>query len=348
MITGIIHHWHSWLRPTLVALFKPNIAWKLRWRLLFFQQAIFITYSIGSLPFLFSRSFTVEYLPIAPGRLIRALVYKTPGVGKGRAKRPLHVNIHGGAFIGGIPDGHTPFNERVARETGAVIVGITYRFAPEHAFPAAIDDVDATINWMQENAEERWGADPTLITTSGFSAGGNLAVAATQQESCHAPAPTAIKAITTFYASIDLRLSPWEKPHPANMPKNDPARMFLPLFDSYPAPARAKHFEDPRLSPVLAKRETLPERMLLVVPGIDILVAEQTEFAERVNEEDEVDMDWEREVPRVELMHEKDLFHGYLEVPDVVVKKEVKDRAYSRAIEVLRETHQEHGWVWEG
>ncbi|KAF9767150.1 hypothetical protein IL306_000336 [Fusarium sp. DS 682] len=243
--------------------------------------------------------------------------------------------------MGGLPEGNAYFDQLVSEETGAVVLDVDYRVAPEDVFPAAIDDADATIKWLQENAEERWGADPTLMTTSGFSAGGNLAFAVTQQKSCQAPSPTAIKAITTFYAVIDFRLSPWEKPHPDNMPKNDPAKLFLPLFDAYAAPARAKHFEDPRLSPVLAKAESLPESVLLVVPGIDILVAEQTEFAERINREG-----GEKGAQRVVFLYEKDLFHGYLEVPDMVVKRQVKHRAYDKAIQVLRKTHEKYGWTW--
>ncbi|KAI1042409.1 hypothetical protein LB505_004407 [Fusarium chuoi] len=243
--------------------------------------------------------------------------------------------------MGGLPEGHAYFDQLVSEHTGAVVVDVDYRVAPEHVFPAAVDDADATIKWLQENAEERWGADPSLMTTSGFSAGGNLAFAVTQHKSCQEPSPTSIKAITTFYAAIDFRLSPWEKPLPANMPKNDPAKVFLPLFDAYAAPARSKHFEDPRLSPVLSQMESLPERILLVVPGIDILVAEQTEFAERINNDDGI-----REVQRVEILHEKDLFHGYLEVPDIVVKRDIKHRAYDKAIQVLKETHRKYDWTW--
>lgn len=341
MIPGIIHHLYTWFRPSLVAIFYRNIPWALRWRLLLFQPAAFLTYSIATIPCLFYRSYTVEYLHIAPGRSVRALIFKAAGVGKGRALRPLHVNFHAGAFMGGLPEGHAYFDQLVSEQTGAVVVDVDYRVAPEHAFPAAVDDADATIKWLQENAEERWGADPTLMTTSGFSAGGNLAFAVTQQKSCQAPSPTSIKAIATFYAVLDFRLSPWEKPHPDNMPKNDPAKVFLPLFDAYAAPARAKHSKDPRLSPVLSQKESLPKRILLVVPGIDILVAEQTEFAERINNED-----GSREVQRVEILHEKDLFHGYLEVPDIVVKRDIKHRAYDKAIQVFKETHREYDWTW--
>ncbi|KPM43419.1 hypothetical protein AK830_g3147 [Neonectria ditissima] len=296
-----------------------------------------------AIPYLFSRPFTVEYLPIWPGRSSRALIHKASGAGRGRRLRPLHVDIHSGAFIGGIPESLARFDDRVAKETGAVVVSITYRCAPEHVFPAAIDDVDATIKWLQENAEARLGADPTLMTVGGFSAGGNLAVAATQQKTCHSPSPTAIKASVTFYASIDLRLGPHDKPRPASFPARDPAALLFPLFDSYAAPARAKHFDDPRLSPILAKTETLPKRMLLVVPGIDILVAEQTAFAERVNAEDEQD----GLTPRVEVFYQEKGFHGYLELPDAVSNKELKGKAFDRGVDVLRETYSSHGWSWE-
>lgn len=312
-----------------MALFYRNIPWNLRWRLFFFfQPTVFITYSLSALPYIFSRPFTVEYLQIAPKRLIRSLVYKKPGVGRGRKLRPLHIDIHSGGFVGGLPEVLAEYDDRVARETGAVIICISYRLAPEHPCPAAIDDVDATIKWIQENAEERWGADPTLMTVGGISAGGNLAVAATQRKNCQPPSPTAIKASVTFYAPLDLRLKPGEKPRPSSLPTKDPAAPMFPLFDSYGAPARKDHSNNPRLNPVLAARETLPERMLLVVPGLDILVAEQTAFAERVNAEDE--RDGEMETPRVEVLYDEDAFHGYLERKSFGVLRRLLDGSTDR------------------
>ncbi|KAH7153300.1 Alpha/Beta hydrolase protein [Dactylonectria macrodidyma] len=302
-----------------------------------------LSYSIASAHHIFSRPFTVAYLPIGRG-LSRALVHKAAGIGRGRKLRPLYVDIHGGSFIGGLPEGLSMFDDRIAKETVAVVVSITYRYAPEHVFPAAIDDVDVTIKWLQENAEARWGADPTLMTISGFSAGGNLAIAATQQENCHSPSPTAIKASVTFYAAIDLRLKPGEKPRLASFPKRDPMSVLFPLFDAYASSARATHPDDPRLSPVLAKRETLPERMLLVIPAIDILVAEQTAFAERINNEDLQ----RAETPRMEVFDDAEGFHGYLEVPNAVVPKKAKDKVFDRALTVLRETYEKHEWTWEG
>jgi acetyl esterase/lipase len=283
-----------------------------------FQPVIVITNAIVMVPLLlrWKKPYSQEYLPVWPNRSVRVLVYNAPekkSSRNGTRLRPLHVEIHAGAFIGGLPESTAQFDEQVARETGAVVVSITHRLAPEYPFPGAIDDVDATVAWIRDNAVERWGADPALMTIGGFSAGGNLALAATQQPLSQAPSPTALKAVVIYYGPIDLRLKPEEKPRGVGMPpaEKDPAAVLVPLFDTYPAPVRAKHFNDPRMSPVLAARETLPRRILLVVPAMDILVAELLGFAERVNEEDRR-AGWTGE-PRVVVKEEKDSFHGYME-----------------------------------
>ncbi|KAJ6439376.1 pathway-specific nitrogen regulator [Purpureocillium lavendulum] len=354
---------HRWFRPLLVALFNPRLSWSIRWRTLLLQPISLITYSINTIPYLFSRPFVVEHLPIAPGRSLRVLVFKAPGHGARSAGnddddgqrpeeeeqqqqpqpppqplRPLHVEIHGGSFIGGLPESNAAFDARVAAETGAVVVSLSYRYAPEHVFPAAIDDVDAAVSWIAAHAAARWGADPALMTVGGFSAGGNLAVAATQRPERQAPSPTRVRAIVTFYAALDLRLRPDEKPRPAGFPASDPLRVLLPLFDAYMAGARRAHVDDARLSPALARRETLPERILLVVPAVDILFAEQMAFAERVNGEDEREGRRTGGRRRIETMVVDGMFHGYLEVPDAVVKRHVKDEAFTRGVEFLRET----------
>lgn len=311
MTYNILNGLRIFFRPLMVGLFNTSISWRQRWRVLLLQQLVFLTYTIPVAPYIFSRPFVTEYLPVFPKRSVRALVFKGKGSGKGRKLRPLHVDFHGGAFIGGIAEQGVQFLDRFAKETGAVVISATYRFAPEHTFPAAIDDVDATIEWIKENAESRWGADPTLLTVSGSSSGGNLVVAATQQPNCQAPSRTAIKGIITNCAVIELRLSPWQKPAPPKMPGADPIAFMQPLFDAYPEQARAKHIDDPRMSPILAKRETLPDHILMVIAEIDILLEEETAFAKRVNDEDEK-AGWTGP-PRVETMIAPDGFHGWLE-----------------------------------
>jgi acetyl esterase/lipase len=316
MILSVVREARAWFRPLLVALFNPSISWSLRWRLLILQPTVLLTYSIGKAPYLFSRPFTVEHLPVGPdGSFARALVFKSEGTNanNGRKLRPLHVDIHGGAFIGGMPENFASFNERVARETGAVVVSITYRYAPENVFPAAIDDVDRTLAWLHNNATARWGADPTLMTISGSSAGANLALAAMQQPGCHRPAQTAIKACVTFYAVVDQRISPWQKPKSEKMPKSDPTAVLMPLFDAYPAAARKDHLNDPRLNPILAHRDTMPDRMLMVVAAIDILVAEQMEFVDRMRKQHTAGAQSDANGDWLQVVVEEEGFHGYLE-----------------------------------
>lgn len=314
MLRSITDTIHTWCRPVLVALFCwRGISWHLRWRTLLLQPILCITYSIERFPYLFSRPFVVEWLPVWKHRQARVLVFKQPPSSSSSSSdekaRPLHVEIHGGAFMGGTPEGLADFDQRVAKETGAVVVSITYRFAPEHVFPAAIDDVDDIIAWIKENALQRWHADPELMTISGTSAGANLALASLQAEGCHPPSKTAPKAVVSFCGVIDLRLSPDQKPKPEGFPKKDPLAVMIPMFDAYATEARRTNMENPRLSPAITDRKMLPPRILLVIADMDILLAEELEFARRVNEEDERD-GWEGE-PRVAMHRAPGMMHGF-------------------------------------
>ena len=304
MILTVIRTLRSWFGPTIDAIFARNIPFDYRWRLLTFQPLAFISNCIGVIPYIFSRSYKVEYLPIAPGRSIRALVFDKARQDRADKLRPLHLNIHGGAFIGGLPENSAPWCARVAQETGAVVVSTEYRTAPRHTFPAAHDDVDAVLAYLRKNAVAKYGANPDLITVSGDSAGGNLALATA------ASAPGAVKASVTFYAAINLQLPPWEKPKPANFPQKDPLAVLLPLYDSYPGPVRHREINNPRMSPYLAKLEALPENMLLVIAAIDIVVHEQLTFAERLK--NEIARDPKHAGRRVETLYVEKAFHGYL------------------------------------
>jgi acetyl esterase/lipase len=313
----------SWLRPSIDALFARNITFAQRWRMLLLLQPItFITYSIAGLPWLFSRAFTTEYITLDTGRTCRILVFKSkekPNNNNYGKLRPLHLDMHGGGFIGGLPEFDACFCDLLARTTGAVVISTTYRYAPPHTFPAAIDDVDAVVRFLHTQARERWGAKPELMTVSGFSAGGNLAIASTQQPVCHAPFPTAYKAAVTYHGVMNLRLKPAEKPRPRNaagedrMPKNDPVAVLLPLMDAYAERARKDHMEDPRMNPMLAELETLPKDVLLIVPAVDILVHEQLTFAERIKGEIEADPNGKGNGRSFEAVVYEKGFHGWTE-----------------------------------
>lgn len=87
------------------------------------------------------------------------------------------VWLHGGGFVMGDLDTEHPWAARLADGSGATVISVGYRLAPENRFPAALDDVYAVLCWAAENAAEL-GADPERIAVGGHSAGAGLAAAA--------------------------------------------------------------------------------------------------------------------------------------------------------------------------
>jgi acetyl esterase len=84
--------------------------------------------------------------------------------------------IHGGGFALGDLDTTEAICSLYASEVGAVVVSVGYRLAPEHPFPAALQDCFAVLTWLAEHGREL-GVDPTRIAVAGESAGGGLTAA---------------------------------------------------------------------------------------------------------------------------------------------------------------------------
>lgn len=89
---------------------------------------------------------------------------------------PLLVFFHGGGFVIGNLDTHDNLCRSLASQTGAVVVSVAYRLAPESPFPAAPLDCYAATCWLVEYAGEL-GVDASRLALAGDSAGGNLALA---------------------------------------------------------------------------------------------------------------------------------------------------------------------------
>jgi acetyl esterase len=113
-------------------------------------------------------------LPGGDGQPVRARAY-TPR-GAGARTLPLVVWLHGGGWVTGNLDSHDATCRALANASGCKVVALDYRLAPEHKFPAGLQDCHAALRWMAAHAGEL-GIDPRRIAVAGDSAGGNLAAA---------------------------------------------------------------------------------------------------------------------------------------------------------------------------
>ncbi|KAL8861791.1 MAG: hypothetical protein Q9178_001660 [Gyalolechia marmorata] len=335
--------WH----PLVDAVFAPSPL-PHRWHLLLLLPITLLSYPVKSIPYLFSRPFETYYIPSRRrGESIRALVYghheRWPNF---KGKRPLHLDVHGGGFIGGIPEDSAPFCTQLAETTGAVVVSVTYRFAPRYPFPAAHDDVADALAWLMEHAGEKFNADTELVTVSGISAGGNLALGATLGAK-DAKGANVVKGAVTFYSPVDLRLPPQEKRKPPGFPSFDLTWFLLPLFDAYAEPGRVRNIANPRLHPTLASLHDLPADMLFVIPTIDFLMYEQLEMVERL--QSEAAEENERKLPseskrRIEKMVFEGQWHGWLELPSWAIDESTRQKAFGSACEFIMDVHRKHGF----
>ena len=99
---------------------------------------------------------------------------------EGEGAHPVLMFFHGGGFVLGDLDTYDSVCRRLCARSGHVVVSVGYRLAPEHRFPAAVEDCLAATRWTAENAASIDG-DPARISVAGDSAGGNLAAVIAQR-----------------------------------------------------------------------------------------------------------------------------------------------------------------------
>lgn len=117
---------------------------------------------------------------------------------------PALLLFHGGGWVLGDIETHDGPARCLAGDGRLVVFSIEYRLAPEHPFPAAVEDAQAAFRWVRANAE-RFGVDPNKIAVGGDSAGGNLAAVVCQQLLQHGePAPAAQ---LLLYPGLDFRMT---------------------------------------------------------------------------------------------------------------------------------------------
>jgi acetyl esterase/lipase len=105
---------------------------------------------------------------------LRARLY-IPTERTGADPAPTMLFIHGGGWMYGDLESHDASCRFLAEQSGVQILAIDYRLAPEHKFPAAVEDCQAAYRWLVDHADDV-NADPTRLAVGGDSAGGSLSL----------------------------------------------------------------------------------------------------------------------------------------------------------------------------
>lgn len=213
-----------------------------------------------------------------PGGAIRLRSYTPLGADAGAL--PALIFYHGGGFVIGDLETHDGLCRLLANDSGARVISVDYRLAPEHKFPAAVEDAWAVFSWVAANAAE-FGVDADRIAVGGDSAGGALATIVAQIAIAKAgPKPVfqlLLFPVTDYGADTRSR-------------RNYTDGYFLDrrtiawFFENYVP--RETNLRDPRLSPLYAENlKGMPPTWLLTA-GCDPLHDEGIEYAEKLQAAD--------------------------------------------------------------
>lgn len=231
--------------------------------------------------------------------------------------RPCCLYFHGGGFVVGSPRSHDALVRSLARDTGAIVVSVDYRLAPEHKLPAAHDDALAAYRWTLEHAREL-GIDAQRIVLAGDSAGGNLALAtAISARDLDLPPP---RGLVPIYPTTDMTRS-----FPSHRELAEGyflTRQMLDWFSERFLVSSAQ-LRDPRLSPLLVTDLSRLPPTHLVTAGFDPLRDEGEAMATRLRESG----------VSCTQRCEDSLIHGFVSMTGVLPEAE---RGVARVAEALR------------
>ncbi len=220
--------------------------------------------------------------------LIRLDIYIPTTPPPANGKRPGVIVFHGGGMVIGSGTDDARWARACMDHLDAVVIGVSYRLAPNYPFPIPVEDSADAILHISTHADE-FGIDPDQLFLSGFSAGGNLVFTAffllcTPGVWGYPDIPTPrIKGMIAFYPVMD-----WSIPRETKRAANVRPEMTLPknltdLFDMsylYPPPDP----QDPRLNPGIASDELMNRLppVHLCLCEYDMLLAEGLRLKERL------------------------------------------------------------------
>src|SRR5213083_2173139 len=204
-------------------------------------------------------------------------VYRPPGVSDSR-RLPVLVYFHGGGWVIGDLETHDVLCRQLTAGSGVSVVSVDYRLAPEHKFPAAVDDAWAATRWVVAHAGEL-AVDASRLAVGGDSAGGNLAaVVALLARDKGAPA---IAVQVLIYPVTDLvgETRSYRDFAEGYLLTREGMRWFIAHYLTAEAEAA-----DWRASPIRAQSLAGLPAALIVTAGFDPLRDEGEAYAERLRD----------------------------------------------------------------
>ncbi|KAJ9477132.1 Abhydrolase_3 domain-containing protein [Pseudozyma hubeiensis] len=212
---------------------------------------------------------------------------------------PIVVNLHGSGFCFHTHGDDARFCSYAARSLPAIVIDVDYSHAPEHPWPAAVEDVDSAIQFVRhfanENRKQRrrhgasagtghkeWMWDPHRVALVGFSSGGNLALIGSTRSEHHG----GVAAVVAFYPSTNLDEDPYSKPQLT--PLKGAAGGKLPpwlrniLYRLYVPIEKVKDRKQPLISPLYADPASFPSSVTIVTAEQDSLAREARKLADKL------------------------------------------------------------------
>ena len=249
------------------------------------------------------------------GRQVRVRIFR-PG---DRVPRPALIYMHGGAFMQGSPETHWEITAGIAAASDQVVISVDYALAPEHPFPAAVNDCSAVVRWCFEKAADL-GLRRDAIAIGGDSAGANLAAA---QTLVFRGTDYVLRGQLLAYPGVDFRLD--RDSHRENFDGPIISVAAMPRVNAMYCP-NPRDRNNPLAAPLLAESHAGLPPAFIAVAEHDPLRDEGVAYAEALREAG---------VP-VELDRGAGLIHGYLRA--MTYCSEVQSR-FDRMCRWLRTLH---------
>ncbi len=189
---------------------------------------------------------------------------------------PALVFFHGGGWVIGDLETHDVVCRGIAHDGELLVISLDYRLAPEHKFPAAVDDAIAATRWIADNAK-KLGIDPEQLSVGGDSAGGNLSAVVALHARDHGGPLLAGQVLIYPATDFSMRHPSHSEPETSVLLTHSVIRWFRDHYLS-----GAQDAEDWRASPARAETLASLPPAFVITAGADPLRDEGDEYARRL------------------------------------------------------------------